>query len=131
MKFRFRMLCGILIPRNAGCAFYHMRKLMAEKTLSRRGMRLVFSLGKNQVLAECISTRIQRARRLRCSLVRVYAHFGKVVAKARLKQGTGGLVQRLAGRVQHLMHDRRGSSAVRASLEFLLLAFLALAAIFG
>src|SRR3954454_5690447 len=54
-----------------------------------------------------VGYRVYRYRRL-CRLpIRVYAYLAKIVPETRLEIGSGGCVQRLPRRAQHLVHRGR------------------------
>src|SRR5438132_7114482 len=52
--------------------------------------------------------------RLRGARIGVNADPTEVVTEARLHEGTGGAIQRLTGRAQHIVHDRRRATVSRS-----------------
>jgi len=67
----------------------------------------------NDVPPYRVSQRIHRPRRLGSYPVGMHPHPAEVVAEARLHESARVRVERLAGRAQHLVHDRRHRGSLR------------------
>ena len=84
---------------------------------------------KYHVVTDGVRDRVHGASRLRCPGVGVDPYATEVVAEPQLEIRLSGIVQRLAGRAQDLVHDRRGQSGAVSPCNLALNAQVLLAAL--
>jgi len=86
---------------------HDMNQLVREDTTSRTCSRSIVTLSEYNITPNCVRQRVHRACRLRRLRVSVHSHLAEVVAETRLEERAGRTIERLAGRAQHFMYNRR------------------------
>ena len=111
---------------------HRVDQLVCEQSLALRSAGAVLSCAEDDFLAHGICQSIDCFSR-RCGLATsMYTHVAEVVSEARLKERTGGVIERLAGRAQHIMNNGRSHGGTMgrdgATLQFLFFALFTLSA---
>src|SRR5262245_6870165 len=100
-----------------------MHQLVREQSLPSVGCRCVLSGAKHQMMADGVGVRTYGTRALGRTRISVHANAAEVVAETLLHQSACRALERLAGRLQNLVYDRRRAGNVvlvrASSLELL------------
>src|SRR5256885_6423887 len=84
-----------------------MRQLVSQEMPSTIAAGRVLTFREGDVPADGVGARTDALRRPGVAGVGMNAHVREIPAEARLEKGTGLRVEGLAGRAQHLGHERR------------------------
>jgi len=95
------------------CLLRHVRQFMRQQLFALWRLRCELPRSKGQMLARRIRKCVDGASRARGGCVRMYAHIAERATKARLKEGSCCLIERLTRRVDYLMHAWRRNARRR------------------
>src|ERR1700728_2316158 len=102
----------------------NVEQLMRHQPTSFAGSRRVAAVGECEMIAHRVCHGVDGARRFRRERIGMHAHVAEVVAKARLEERSRVSIERLTGRTQNLIHDRRGFVGYGSPRSFALNGFL-------
>ena len=114
-----------------GFLLRHMDQLVGQQSFSRLGSRRILVRSKHHITPHRVGEGVHCSRRLRIPGTRVHTHVTEVTPEARLHQGADFRIERLPGRAQHLVNDRRHASRLCPLPFFSLQALLLLPALFA
>ena|ERR1700675_2566515 len=84
-----------------------MGQLMGQQSAPFVGLRCILAFREYQVAPDRICERIDRSCRADRERIRVHPHLAEVAFEALLEKRSRATVKGLAGRMQHVMYDRR------------------------
>src|SRR4051812_22394656 len=84
-----------------------MYQLVRKELLTFHCSRRIFARAKYNMIPNGVCTGVHCARRIPSSAVGMYSHSAEVASEPGLEIGAARYVERLAGRAQHLVHERR------------------------
>lgn len=120
--FRLVLLAGIFAadPQRATIPgrsrlLNHMRQFVREETLAFVCVRRVLTPTENDLMADAVGKGVHCFGRLHSPMVRMNSHPAEIMPEARFHEGARRSVQRLAGRAENFMHNRRHFVRLRAS----------------
>src|SRR6266436_10367825 len=93
----------------------NVRQFMGQQLLSRCSPRRILLRGENYIRSDCIGECIDSSCGFSGTRIGVDANSAEIMAKTRFHEGAAGRVERLTGRAQHFVNDRRNSRIVPSS----------------